>query len=417
MLQEDKQILWNASAVLLGMALPTMLVGKSVLYVLLVGGILSGLMATKGESLRVTVKMILNSPITLLLVVLMGCLLVGVATGINPPYALFQWLQMGIFLLGGIALFMTLREMPGRYTELLLKVLAISTMATAALAMVDAFIHEPRLSAMLHGDGMSRSPYRLNYISSILAVIIPFVWARLLIKSREGEPFAMRVAPWAAAFSVMAVIVCGGRAGWIAMFVALLIFAGMSSRYHGMVIHKKHWLMAILLLIGSLGLYAYSFGFAFMWERTTILGEADLGRGMLSGRLDIWAKSWEAFLQAPIFGIGMMNYRHLPGAIDPHPHNIILQMLLEGGVVSTVVFIALIGLLTWRFIGFAKSGVYGVAALASMAAFMISSMAHSSVFHGWWFSFLLVVTMLGWRTGWGGVDLKKRRRMSVVVKS
>lgn len=417
MLQEDKHILWRASALCLGMALPSMLIGKSVMYVLLVLGICAGLMATKDESLRATVRMVLDSWLSLLVLLLMGALLTGVAMGINPAYAFMQWTEMALLLLfGGTALFMTLREMPGRHVELLMKVLVISTMTAAVLAMFDAFVHEPRLSAMMHGDGMSRSPYRLNFISSILAVIVPFVWARMLIKSREGEPFAVRVAPWVTAFSFMAVIVCGGRSGWIAMLVAALLFAAMISRYHGFVIHKKHWLAGAALIMVSLGLYAFSFGLDFMLARTTLAGEADIGRGMLSGRLEIWEKSVQGFLQAPLFGIGVMNYRNLPGAIDPHPHNILLQMLLEGGLVTFVMFCALVGVLVFRFVNLAKGNIYGVAALASTVAFLTSSMAHSSIFHGWWFCFFLFLSMLGWRAGWGGSELKKRRRASVVVK-
>lgn len=416
MLQEDKQILWRISAVMLGMALPTVMLGKTPLYVLLVLGIISGLMATKDESLRATLKLLVNSRILLVALLLMASLLVGVAFGINPTFAIEKWIQVAVVGFCGALLFVTLREMPGRHLELLLKVLAITTVVAAGLAMVDALAGSHRFSAAIHGADMADTPYRLNRMSSVLAVILPFVWARLLMKSREGEPFAVRVALPAACFLFVAALVCGGRAGWGGLLVGVALFLGMTARYHGLVIHKKHWLLGLALLVGSMVLYGFAFDWSFMLQRVSIIGEADVGRGMLSGRGAVWAQAVAWIPQAPLFGIGMMNYRNVPGAIDLHPHNWLIQMLLEGGIVSTVLFITLMGMVLVRFFGFAKGSIYGVAALASLAAFLVAGLANTSIFNSWWLSFLVVATMLGWRAGWGGSELKRRRRAPKVVK-
>lgn len=417
MLQEDKQILWRASAVLMGMALPSMLIGKSVVYVLLVLGIFTGLMATKDESLRATLRLLVDSRVTALGLVLMASLLVGVSTGINVEFAFERWFQVGMVGLGAAALFVALREMPGRHLELLLKVLAIGTVVVAGIAMIDAMAHSPRLSAAIHGDDMALTPYRLNFMSSVLAVVAPFVWARLMIKSREGEPFAMRIALPAATFLFMAALICGGRAGWAGLLVGTLLFLVMAGRYHGLVIHKKHWLLGAAAIVGSMALYAVAFGWQFMVQRATIVGEVNVGRGILSGRGDVWAQAIHHIWDKPLFGIGVMNYRKLPDAVDLHPHNWLLQMLLEGGIVSTVLFIGLIGCVMWRFNAFAKGNLYGVAALTSLTAFMVCGLANTSIFNSWWLTFLVVICMLGWRAGWGGNDLKKRRRIQRVVKS
>ncbi len=416
MLQEDKQILWRASAVLMGMALPTILIGKGVLYVLLVLGMICGLMATKDESLRATVKLLLNSRTTLAIVALMAALMVGVATGINPRYALEQWGQVALFCLGAAALFMTLREMPGRHVELMLKTLAIATMAACGLALIDALAHEPRLSGALHGVDKALTPYRLNFMSGVLAVILPFVWARLMVKSREGEPFAVRIAPWAAAFGFVVAIACGGRSGWVGLAAGVVVFLLVAGRYHGLVIHKKHWLAGGGLVGLGLAFYTLAAGWEFVWRRISIFGEAGHERGMLSGRGDVWAQAWDGFMSAPLFGVGVMNYRNLPDAIDLHPHNWLLQMLLEGGVVGLALFLVLVGLVAQRFFGYAKGNLYGVAALASFTAYWVTGLGNTSMFNGWWMTFLIVLCMLGWRAGWGGSELKKRRRASVVVK-
>lgn len=416
MLQEDKQILWRASATLLGMALPSILLGKSLVFSFLLLGMVVGLMATKDESLRATIRLLLNSRVTLMITVLLGSLLAGVATGINPAFALDKWGQVVLTMVCAALLFVTLREMPGRHVELLLKVLVVATTVVAGLAMLDALLGDARLSAALHGADKALTPYRLNFVSSALAVLLPFSWARLILKAREGEPFAVRIALPAAAFGVLALVVCGGRAGWVGLGAGMAVFLAMAGYYHGVVVHKRHWLGGLLLLVGGLALYGLAFGWGFMIDRASIIGEMGQGRGMLSGRGEVWAQAWQHIGNSPLFGIGVMNYRNLPGAIDMHPHNWLLQFLLEGGVVSTVIFLVLVGMMVRGFFYFAKGNLYGVATLASLAAFLVAGLANTSIFNLWWLTFLVFICVLGWRAGWSGDELKKGRRKRMVAK-
>lgn len=414
MLQEDKQILWRLSAVMLGVALPGMLLGKAVMFSLLGVGLASGLMATKDESLRATLKLLLNSWYTVVVLAILAVLLIGVATGINASYAFDKWEKLVMVVVCAGMLFVVLREMPGRHLESLLKALAISTISMAALGVIDGLADSQRLSTLLHGPDKANTPYRLNYVSSSLCVLLPFVWARLLLKSREGEPFAQRIALPVSCFTIVATLVCGGRAGWAGLVVAVVMFLWLAGRYHGVVMHAKHYLGAFLVTLAGLALYGLAAGWQFMIERVTIVGEQHVGRGMLSGRLEVWAKAWEHLLDKPWFGIGMMNYRNLPMAIDLHPHNWLLQMLLETGVVGTALFILLIGMVLTRFFYFAKGNIYGVAGFASVSAFLMAGLANTSIFREWWLGYLVFVCLLGWRAGWGGVDLKRRRRAQLV---
>lgn len=416
MLQEDKQILWRASAVLLGMALPAILIGKSAVYVLILLGMLVGLAATKDESLRATVKLLLQSRVAWLVAAMLLAFLPGVLLGIDPAFSIEKWSQLLIVAACSGALFITLREMPGRHLEILLKVLAVSTLVVCAVAVLDALLGDPVLSAALHGADKAKSAYRLNFMSSALGVILPFVWARLWLKAREGEPLAMRIAVPATALTVMVALACGGRSGWVGLAAALFLFAWLGGRYHGLVLHARHWLYGLLSLLAGLGLYALAYGWDFMLARATVIGEMGKGRGMLSGRLDVWESALANIGDNPVFGIGVMNFRNLPGTVDMHPHNWLLQLLLETGVVGTVLFLLVMGVALVRFGRFAKANIYGVAAVASLAAFLVSGLANTSIFNVWWLTFLAFACILGWRAGWGGDDLKKRRRNSVVVK-
>ncbi|MGX9443850.1 O-antigen ligase family protein [Nitrobacteraceae bacterium UC4446_H13] len=59
-----------------------------------------------------------------------------------------------------------------------------------------------------------------------------------------------------------------------------------------------------------------------------------------ASRFDIFADAWKKFQQFPLIGNG---YGRLTYAGHPYPHNIILEMLAEGGIIAGVLLLAFIG--------------------------------------------------------------------------
>ncbi len=415
MLFEDKKILWRASALFLGMCMPTLLIGKTVMGIFLLLGVITGLLATKDESLRATVKLLLNNSITLMLVGFLVVCTFGMLLGSNPSHAFNNLVQLVAIALGIAALFIVLREMPGQQLEQLLKVLAISTVVMGLMATLDALTANRQLGALLHDDEFKRlSNYRLNFVSSLLAVLLPLVWARLLLKAREGEPFAVRIALPAAAFGFFVMMLAGGRAGWVGGLAGMAVFLLLAGRYHNLAPKRRHWAMGFGVFLAAMAAYAFAVGPEMMINRVSIIGEADVGRGMLSGRFEVWAATL-AQIQAlsPIqllYGVGVMNYRLLPGSIDMHPHNFVLQLILETGVVGFGLFIAMMGWIAFNFWRFSRSNVYGVAGLAALTAFLVSSLANTSIFRWDWLALMAFVCLLGYRAGWSRPDQKQRRK-------
>jgi O-antigen ligase len=413
---EDKQLLWRFSATTLGMALPLVLIGRSVMFVLIGVGILTGLAATKGESIRVTGRLLSDSWLVLLVIALLAVTLLGASLGINVTEAFHKWLDVVLVVLGGGLLFFTLREMPGQHLEVLMKSLAVTSFAMMALATGDALINDPRLSAALHGARLADNPYRLNTFSSALAVLLPYLWARLLIKSREGEPFARRIALPATLFSIFTLILCGGRAGWVGALAGGVVFVWLTAYWHRVVMHGKQWLAGVATVAVGLAAYGLANGFDFMLQRVNFMTDTPGGRGPLSGRLDVWAAAIRHLGDDIWLGIGLQNYRYLPDAVDIHPHNWLLQMVLETGLVGTLLFGVILALVAWRFWGFAKNNLYGVAACSSLVAFLTTGLANTSIVNVWWLSFLMFTAVLGWRVAWGGPDVASRRRKRLVPR-
>lgn len=412
---EDKNMLWRMSAVLLGAALPCILFLKpSLMYGLLAMGLMTGLAATKGDSLRGSLRLILDSWVTVLVVVVLGSFLLSCTLGVNVDYALNKWFQL-VFAAGiAVLMFVVLRQMNGAQLEILLKSLAVTTFAMMGLALLDALLDEPRLSLFLHGQKMATTEYRLNFFSGALAVVLPFVWARLLMKAKEGEPFARKVALPGAALSLLTLIVCGGRAGWVGGIVAVVVFMGLAGRYHKMVVHARHWLAVAVVFVAGFAVYGFAHGWDFLFKRLMVVPEG--GRGLMSGRMEVWQTAWSYVGEHPLFGIGLMNYRNLPGAVDLHPHNWVIQMLLETGLVGTALFVGLMGYLLYTFVHFAKGNLYGVAAVASLCAFLVAGLANTSIFNMWWVTFWIFTSLLGWRAGWSGAAQHKRKKGRVIAR-
>ena len=207
---EDKNMLWRISAVLLGAALPAILILKPGLtYGLLSVGLLTGLAATKGDSLRGTLRLLSDSWVVLLSVLMLGSFLLSTLWAVNIGASWDKWLDLVLAAAVAGGMFLLLRQMPGAYLEILLKSLAVTAFCMMGLALLDVFLDEPRLSRFIHGDDKYTGAYRLNFYSAALAALLPFVWARLLTKAKEGEPFARKVALPAAALSLLTLVVCG----------------------------------------------------------------------------------------------------------------------------------------------------------------------------------------------------------------
>lgn len=416
MLIEDKKMLWRLSAAAYGMALPMVLVGRSLMFGLLAIGLIAGLMATKGESLRATVRVFMNSWLVVAVVGLLVVWMAGVLVAPAMMEAFDKWLQMLVVALIAALVYMSLREMPGAYVETMMKALAISTVAMIGLALTDTLLDYRRLSDALHGD-KGWSNYRLNFFSGALVVIVPFIWARLMIKAREGEPFAQRVAGPVIGLTLAAIVACGGRAGWVGLAVALPVFVFLAARYHGAVMHARQWLLGLLALGAGVGIYVIGHGWDFVASRINPAIEAGVGRGVGSGRIEVWnavVQQIELLTGAhALVGVGLMGYRYLPGAIDLHPHNWLLQVVLETGALGTLGFMGLIGLIAYSFFTYARGNLYGVAALTSLVAFLVTGLFSTSIFNAWWVTFLVMSTLIGWRVGWAGTpsDGNSRRKV------
>jgi O-antigen ligase len=167
-----------------------------------------------------------------------------------------------------------------------------------------------------------------NDVARFLDLAFPF--AALLFGSESRWP-ARSLAAAYIPLGMFAVLLTASRSGFLA---ALISITGSA-----VLVFYKHRRGFIL------GLYALPAVLAALWitiPRQTLarLGTipAELTRGDLNQRWDIWAAGWQAFIHAPLCGSGAGSFVAAAGVapIDT-AHNTALALLVEGGVVALLI--------------------------------------------------------------------------------
>jgi O-antigen ligase len=234
--------------------------------------------------------------------------------------------------------------------------------------------------------------------SSVLAIIYPLVFytAFTHIKTRLAQ------------FSILFLIVAAifaldGRTGYIVFIILSLASLCFISSHNSFDKMKAIGLSMMANIAGVIvGLYAskIKIGEVAFNDRVTSI---DLERPA-SGRLDIWQGSFQQFFDHPWIGIGVDGYRELNIMQDVekhvlHPHNIILELLVDTGIIGLVAFIIVIGVVTFKYLaayvryhGNLKS-LYAYVFLM-FVGYGMASMALTSIFRSWWYLYLIMILIL-----------------------
>ncbi|WP_319547557.1 O-antigen ligase family protein [Desulfogranum marinum] len=101
-----------------------------------------------------------------------------------------------------------------------------------------------------------------------------------------------------------------------------------------------------VLLTGTL---VYFFFNDFLpWLLSTEAPRILLARITSSGRLDIWSFAFDLWLDSPVFGSGPLAYAHYSARFS-HPHNFLLWLLTECGLLFTLLLFGFICWGMWRY--------------------------------------------------------------------
>ena len=125
----------------------------------------------------------------------------------------------------------------------------------------------------------------------------------------------------------------------------------------------------------------------------------------------MWENTFQAILQRPIFGFGESQFRLVVPAAKGmynHPHNSILQLMLQWGLAGTLFMLVLIVPLFWKFVQMSRDRQEeSLPALFVLAGLLIFSLYEGSLYHV--YPVMMVVLALTFVLGRPGPTLPGRQ--------
>ena len=215
-------------------------------------------------------------------------------------------------------------------------------------------IHEMRAASTFNNP---------NVMAEYLIMLIPFAAYYAFSGRRTGARVLCRVC---LLFALGGVLFSFSRGSYLALLVIILVFC---------VANYRKWSMILLGGISAVALIPAS-----VYTRLFSVGSMD---GSISDRFRIWGVALEEIAKQPIFGSGpgVQNFWDILQSsriAAPHTHNLVLQLLVEGGIIALVLMV-LIGWKTFRgsYDMLRKPGesrIIGVVLIAFIGAFIVYGM-------------------------------------------
>jgi O-antigen ligase len=400
----------HAAAILTGLGVPLLAFGPGGSGVALALALVIAIAAPGRGSRLVAALRALRSPLGIMVIVAMLLLLPAVVDSLDPMRSLRVWGRMLLLLAGALVLFQTLRAEP-KATGNALKTMVVASIVCGTLLLVGRYGWQPLLMA-IRGQGFV--PFEWAYLpkgyGSVIACLIPaVVWAGF----RLGGPWRWLGLAYLP-LGILLIIGLDSSAGLFGLAIGLVIGAiAYALARHG----GSGRLRLFLVAVGLLAATALGVVFAHLPQAPPV---ADLGEPVYTGALEpalplwvldghrqfIWAFALERVGAAPVIGHGIDLSNYLPGAnvmletfkqqaLPGHPHDWILELLVDSGALGLLALVAPLLLLVraqtrWA----ATDPAAACAAIAVFAAFWSTSLLTFSIWSTWWQGVFLILTAI-----------------------
>ncbi len=312
--------------------------------------------------------------------------------GILPAEAIENWAPLPLLALLGFFWFAGLKSLSEESLLAIPKYVFWGTVTLATIFILETLVWKTT-GYSPHGERFFLS---MRKISSVCSILLPFVF--LYAFNKEKALYWLLTC-----ICIIPVFLCGGRSGIVAYTIMTILFA--TTYPWATLTHIKRNFYAffgmpiIAAITGTLGYYWVAGQVRFA-DR---LSGADALSG--AGRTNIWAYTFERFLENPVFGIGVQGFRHLDFgdtqlSSKMHPHNLPLEILVETGAIGFLLFFSTVIAILYRTVWQTrKTTLYPAgklrllvaAAFISLTSYAISSLFLTSFFHGWWLVYPLMI--------------------------
>lgn len=261
--------------------------------------------------------------------------LIGAVSAVYSKYPRYAWLEWSTFLLLFASMLLMAAharckgEVFDQWAVRVVWIVASVIFLRIMMGYLAALIENKELDSIALFDSTFSNR---RFFGQAASMVIPLLAYPLLIRAPplwQRWTFFLLLAAW-----WMLVIVSGTRGTVLAIagsIILLAIFLWQDFRA---------WLKLQMagLLVGAM-----LFVILFVWlpallGQTPALENRASNLTTLSGREELWGMAWAQIQAHPWLGIGPMHFASLGLKFGAHPHNAILQLASEWGVIATTAF-------------------------------------------------------------------------------
>lgn len=244
--------------------------------------------------------------------------------------------------------------------EKCLNVVVLGAGGVSVLAIIERLVFKFFLNQSSHRATVWF--FNCNYLASVLVFSILICAYKLFTKDNSNNKIIYYVS---AVLSAVGIYCTASMFAWVGLFIGLATF---------LLCDRKHQMLSILLLgAATLCVIIYCL--------PEIVPRMDLANITTDNRINIWSTSIKAIKQSPVFGRGFFTYygvyEALSGYPTTHAHNIIIDSILNLGIVGTVIF-AVYTALFYKRVSICKNSQSKSCISSLILAFTAGALAHST---------------------------------------
>jgi len=390
----------HVMAALVGIAVPLVAMGRAAMAVALVLALLCVLFLPRRGACVEALARQAGSPAGILVGVLFVLWLPGVVFSLDPLRSFMVWARM-IFFVAGVTVLWAALTGDGRARGTGLRALLVATAVVVGMALVALFV-TPELLSLVRGKGWHaiNPVLGLKGFASGAMLLVPVVlWSGYRL---GGAWIPCAIAESVGLVAIIAdTISRSATAGLVAMAIVAGVMVAFARRER-----KVTALVALTLCAITIALLAWLYTHPMSPPGAT--APLPLPLWLVDfHRQSIWRFTFGLAMQSPWIGHGINMINYVPGSFDripgygyiyipAHPHDWMLEVLSETGVVGLAPLLVLVAAMLRRLARdyVASRDPAVLAATAVAVGYWVAGMFNFSFWSAWWqVSFMILVAL------------------------